>query len=216
MLIRATTNILTRLHRFVEFKGIKKIYAAYQAECKRTSERTLAKRYFYDVWRKTMQEGVVDPHTGILFTCRVRKNTQRGFSRCNDCECLRADMRAAKDLVIKKGFFRLLKRHQRGVDLDRSELARVARLCKIDIRHVGVFVDAIDHNKFPLPTTESHSKALSKLHRIKQKLTGVQFFGDDSVLFYQTLPDVVIGGNLTLTILAELFSRDYFRKVTDT
>ena len=52
--------------------------------------------------------------------------------------------------------------------------------------------------------------------RIKQKLTGVQLFRDDSLLFFRTLPDVKTGGNLTLTIIGHMlenFVRD--SKVAD-
>ena len=73
----------------------------------------------------------------------------------------------------------------------------------------------MDKNKCGLPTTESQAKCLAKMQRIKSKLTGVQLFKDDSLVFFRTLPDVPTGGNLTLTIVAHLFGREDVRNATD-
>ena len=89
------------------------------------------------------------------------------------------------------------------------------RKCCVDKTHVGLFIDAVDKNKFTIPTFASQAKCLAKGGRIKQKITGVQFFDDDSLILSRTLPDVRTGGNLTLTIIAMLFSKDYFREATD-
>ena len=91
----------------------------------------------------------------------------------------------------------------------------VHRLCCVDDRFVGLCIDAVDKNKFGIPTADNPAKCLKGIHRVKQKLTGVQFFGTEKLLLYQTLPDVPTGGNLTLTILADLFKRGYFDKATD-
>ena len=101
------------------------------------------------------------------------------------------------------------------VKADRDELARIVRLCKVDPRHVGWMQDAMDKNKCGLPTTESQAKCLGKMHRIKSKITGVQLFKDDGLIFFRTLPDVPTGGNLTLTIIAHMFNRDDVRQATD-
>lgn len=101
------------------------------------------------------------------------------------------------------------------VKADREELARIVRLCKVDPRHVGWMQDAMDKNKCGLPTTESQAKCLGKMHRIKSKITGVQLFKDDGLIFFRTLPDVPTGGNLTLTIIAHMFNRDDVRQATD-
>jgi len=98
---------------------------------------------------------------------------------------------------------------------DRKELARIVRLCKTNPRHVGWMQDAMDKNKCGLPTTGSQAKCLGKMERIKSKLTGVQLFKDDSLLFFRTLPDVPTGGNLTLTIIAHMFGREDVRNATD-
>ena len=81
----------------------------------------------------------------------------------------------------------------------------------MDDTHFGFYIDAVDSQKFGIPTTASQAKCLAKMKRIKQKLTGVQLFRDDSLLLFRTLPDVKTGGNLTLTILGHMlqnFVRD--------
>ena len=85
----------------------------------------------------------------------------------------------------------------------------------MDSAHVGVFVDAVDKAKFTIPTYASQAKCLARKGRIKQKITGVQFFHDDRLILFRTLPDVRTGGNLTCTIIARLFAGDYFRDATD-
>ena len=71
---------------------------------------------------------------------------------------------------------RKLKAHQDEVKADRVEFARVARLCKIDRHHVGVMIDAVDKQKFGIPTTERQSKNLSKMEHIIQKITGARAY----------------------------------------
>ena len=80
---------------------------------------------------------------------------------------------------------------------------------------MGFFLDAVDSTKFAVPTTCSEAKSVGRLHRIKQKLTAVQMFSDDRLLFFRTLPDVRTGGNLTLTILTRLFMLGYFNAAVD-
>ena len=96
------------------------------------------------------------------------------------------------------------------INADREELARVARKCVVDDEHFGFFIDAVDSQKFGIPTTASQAKCLSHMRRIKQKLTGVQLFKDDGLLLFRTLPDVKTGGNLTLTIIAHML-QNYVR-----
>ena len=93
-------------------------------------------------------------------------------------------------------------------------VARIARLCKTDFRHVGWMVDAVE-KKIGVPTCERQSKALSGMPYLVQKITGVQSFTTDELSFFATLPDVPTGGNLTLTIIEEMFKKDEVRKATD-
>ena len=74
----------------------------------------------------------------------------------------------------------------------------------IDEAHFGFFIDAVDSQKFGIPTTESQAKCLARMPKIKQKLTGVQLFRDDGLLLFRTLPDVKTGVNLTLTIVGHM------------
>ena len=120
-----------------------------------------------------MREGVRNPETGKHYHTHVRKNAARGFSRCDDCELLSALIAASETQAEIQCYRRKLKAHQDEVQADRVELARIARLCKIDRRHVGFMIDAVDKQKFGIPTTERQSKSLSKLDRIIQKITGV-------------------------------------------
>ena len=76
-------------------------------------------------------------------------------------------------------------------------------------------IDAVDKQKFQIPTTERDSKSLHKLKRLIQKITGVQWFHDDAVHLYNSLPDVPTGGNLTLTILLEIFKTPQVKRATD-
>ena len=108
-----------------------------------------------------------------------------------------------------------LRKHHQSVNADRVEVARITRLCKSDKRHVGFMIDNVDKQKFQIPTTERDSKSLSKLKRIIQKIIAVQWFHDHSVHLYNALPDVPAGGNLTLTILLEIFKTPQVQRVTD-
>ena len=73
--------------------------------------------------------------------------------------------------------------------------------------HVLLYIDAMDKKKGALPTCKSEAKCLGGLHKIVQKITGVQIIGDTGGLrLFRSLPDVKTGGNLTATILACLFA----------
>ena len=201
--------------RYVEYHGSKKLYVLYWKEVRGHNGSPLSTSYFYRVWREVMNAGVVDPETSTFYTCHVRINSARGFAECKTCSQLRADTQAAKTKEQSDCFVRQLHEHHEDVKKDREELARIARLCKIDKRHVGWMVDAVDKQKFGLPTTESQSKVLAKMHRIVQKITGVQLFSNDHLLLFNCLPDVPKGGNMTMTIIAEMFKKDYVRVATD-
>ena len=162
-----------------------------------------------------MGAGVIDPATGTAYRTHVRMNHCRGFSTCSDCSLLQAQSAVAKCLDEENKYVDLLSQHHKEVREDREEGARVARRCKIDSRHVGYMVDALDKHKMGIPTTESQAKCLAKLARITQKLTGAQSFKDDSVILFRTLPDVPTGGNLSMTIIAHLFTLPEVQQATD-
>ena len=200
----------------MEYHGFKSIYALYKVEVSRTNLKALSKSYVYYLWRNVMNNGVVDPATATFHPTHVRVNSHRGFSKCNTCVLLSAEITRAKTVEEEECKIKELRLHHNQVREDREELARLVRLCKIDpTRHVGFMIDAVDSNKFGIPTTEHTPKALVKLWRVKQKLTGVQFFGDDSVVLYRTLPDVPLGGNLTLTIILDMLAKGRFKQATN-
>ena len=88
-------------------------------------------------------------------------------------------------------------------------------MCCVDDRYVGLFIDAVDSQKFGIPTIDTQAYYIKGINRLTQKLTGVQFFGSEKLLLFRTLPDVKTGGNLTLTILLSLLKRGAFNKATD-
>lgn len=200
---------------YVEYRGFKKVFAAYQRECLDVGEHTVSKGHLYNIWRLVAACGVVHPETGVRLAVKIRHNRAEGFGACPNCEQLKYTVRMSKDPDTKKGYVKMLNKHLQSQQENRAELDRVKRLCKVDPQHVGVFVDAVDKNKFGIPTTESASKTLSGIQRIKQKITGVQFFSSKKLLFFRTLPDVPTGGNLTMTILEHLFSDGHLKNATD-
>ena len=123
-----------------------------------------------------MKEGVTDPEKEVHYDTYKRTNSAIGFSKCDDCDNLAKDIATARTPEERECFQRELEAHHKSVKEDRKELARVARLCKVDKRHVGFMIDAVDKQKFQVPTTESDSKSLKKLKRIIQKITGVEWF----------------------------------------
>ena len=145
----------------------------------------------------------------------MRKSKAKGFAKCDTCERLEAIIAAAQTNEQIEKFQGELRMHHESVKQDRIEMARIARLCKRDLRHVGFMIDAVDKFKFQLPTTERSSKSMQKLTRVVQKLTGVQYFDDDSVHLFSTLPDVPTGGNLTMTIIADIFKTKRVQQATD-
>ena len=128
------------------------------------------------MWLEVMKDGVTDPKKGVHYDTHVRKNSAIGFSKCDDCDNLAKDIATARTPEERECFERELEAHHQSVKEDRMELARIARLCKVDKRHVGFMIDAVDKQKFQIPTTASGSKVLKKLKRIVQKITGVEWF----------------------------------------
>ena len=97
--------------------------------------------------------------------------------------------------------------HLQSVGLDRDEAYRIQRLCRTSGgQSLGISMDAMDLNKTQLPVCHSQAKTLSKLYRIKQKLTGVEVYGTPGLLLFRTLADVPTGANLTSTIISRLVS----------
>lgn len=162
-----------------------------------------------------MNKGVTDPSTGTHYVAEVRVGRAKGFAKCDECSRLEAAIAKAQTNEESNTFLRDLQMHHESVKQDRIEFARISRLCKTDPRHVGFMIDAVDKKKFQLPTTERDSKSLQKMRRLIHKITGVQFLHDDSVHLFTALPDVPTGGNLTMTIITEIFKTECVKKATD-
>ena len=101
--------------RYVEYHGIQKLFKLYREDVVKASEALLSESYFYKLWRKVMNRGVVDPETGTKFLTFVRINHCRGFAQCTTCEILSADMARATDDDEKACFARALAEHRAEV-----------------------------------------------------------------------------------------------------
>ena len=185
------------------------MYAADRREATKCKKRVLSHSYFHNLWQKQMRRGVTDPETGVHYTTFTMSNRARGFAVCDKCSYLKAKIMQAKTKTERAVFCQRLDTHHGVVQSDREELARLARKCVVDDEHFGFFIDAVDSQKFGIPTTASQAKCLSGMRRIKQKLTGVQLVNNDGLLLFRTLPDVKTGGNLTLTIVGMLQNKRY-------
>lgn len=139
-------------------------------------KKRLKRSSFYKVWLQTMKDGVVNPETDVHCECYVQKNHAEGFSKCDTCDYIAKKIALARTPEEKETYKRQLQQHHKTVKEDRMEMARVARLCKIDERHVGFMIDAVDKQKFQIPTTQRDTKSLKKICRIVQKITGVLWY----------------------------------------
>ena len=103
------------LFRYVEYRGIKKLFSEYQKDVWKTSMKPLSKAYFYNTWRDVMNNGVLDPSTSTHYKTYVRKNHCRGFAVCTTCELLKHDIALSTNDEERECFQRLLSTHQTEV-----------------------------------------------------------------------------------------------------
>jgi len=193
---------------YVDHVGNHEMYKIYLKEATEKKYKHIEEGCFENVWRELLKVGITNPETSVHCTVEVRKKKAKGFADCDCCSYYKMLICGTSDTSLRRAYQRKLDKHIRDVYDDREELARIQRLCIVDSKHCGFFLDAADSNKFGIPTTTSTAKQLSKLWRIKQKLTCVQMFDcRKSLYFFRTLPDVPTGGNLTCTILAEMFMK---------
>ena len=202
---------------YVDHIGNSDLFDKYVAEAKKKKYKSLQRPSFDEVWRDLLKVGVTDPETSVHIEVEVRKRTAKGFKDCNCCSYYMMKIRGTGDVILRQAYKRRYRKHILEVYDDREELARIQRLCIVDSKHCGFFLDAADSNKFGIPTTTSCAKMLSQLWRVEQKLTAVQMFDSTKTLyFYRNLPDVPTGANLTCTILADMFAKkDLFGSCTD-
>ena len=202
------------LIRYVDFCGIRKLHKQYKAELE--DGKGLKLTSFHKLWQKLLHDGVDDPETSVHYQVKVRKSRAKGFAKCNRCEYLKCKMRGTSSRTKRAAFYRLLKKHIGHINNDREELARIQRLCIVAAVHCGFYIDAADSAKFQVPTTCTTGKMMSKLWRIRQKLTCVQLFNMQKTLYiFRTLPNVKSGGNLTATIIARMLNTRMFDRCTD-
>ena len=174
------------------------VESSYREHLKNTN--CVEKSTFRKLWYKQLKVPLADPVSGELFDILIRRRRAVGFKACDLCCSLRfslmmASMKKLRDIAKEKYLL-----HIRKVKANRVGLQRARVECD-GIKVVGVSVDGADFGKFPTPTTKSKAKVLGGMHRIKNKLTGVEFFsGERKIVIFRSLPNVSTGANLTLTI----------------
>lgn len=104
----------------MEYNGIKKLFALYQDDVDKAKMAQLVQSYFYSLWRRVMNEGVVEPDTGTHFTTYVRKNHCRGFQVCTTCEILATDISQAINEDERESYKRALAEHHAEVIFNNS------------------------------------------------------------------------------------------------
>ena len=115
MFVCLRNNIIFHLCRYVEYHGIKKLFAHYEDEVATAKMKGVAQSYFYTLWREVMNNGVLDPETGVEYTTYVRKNHCRGFAVCSTCEILSTDMARAVNEEERECYERALAEHHEEV-----------------------------------------------------------------------------------------------------
>ena len=199
---------------YVDFHGFPDLWAGYELE--RNGRPKVQKSCFRKLWEQVQCEGVTCPETGTTYFVKIRKTFAKGFSKCDDCEKIKAKIAGTTNKTKKERFEREKRAHIDEVLDDREQIAAVKRKCMTDPKHAGFYLDAQDSAKYQLPTTNSQAKVLSQLWRLRQKLSCIQMFDQEkSLAFFRTLPDVPTGANLTVTILAHLMSLPTFKNVED-
>ena len=189
---------------YVDFAGLDALWQAYKAS---TMGTPLKESYLKRLWPVVLAEDIYDPKTGAKFTACVRRRSARGFSACDTCEMGLMGQMMARSVEAKAEAQRIYRDHLRGVGLDRDESFRIQRHCRTSGgESLGFSIDGMDMAKTQLPVCQSQAKTISKLYRIKQKVTGVDVYGSPGLLLFRTLPDVPTGANLTSTIISRIFS----------
>ena len=125
-----------------------------------------------------------------------------GFKKCNKCSEKEFAVMMAKGKCVRQTARNDLRAHLQKVKANRAGLNAARMECN-GTTVVGLSMDGADFGKFLTPTTKSTAKVLGGMKRIKNKITGVEFFSGGRPLYlFRTLPNITTGANLTLTILA--------------
>ena len=199
---------------YVTYCGLKSLYTKYLKEMR--GFHPVSMSTFTKGWNYVLCRGVTDPETAVQYQVAILKSKAKGFSKCNMCQYYKMKITSTSDMKKQTAYKRKLMQHIDDIMDGREEIARVQRQCCTDPRHAGFYIDAADKNKFQIPTTKSVAKMMSKLWRVRQKLTAIQCFDlRKSLYFFRTLPDVPTGANLTATIIARFMDLEDFKQVED-
>ena len=112
-------------------------------------EKSTFKRVYYERFK----EPVVDPATGDEYLLQTKKRWAVGFRVCDKCASLKFAIAMAKKATQRMAKTSEYRLHLKSVRADRDNLAGKRVECN-GITIVGFSVDAVDHNKFPTPTTK--------------------------------------------------------------
>ena len=121
----------------------------YNKELLTNKRRGVALSYFRKLWQNVMMTGVTDPSTGIWYRTEVRRNTCRGFSKCDVCELLKSLARTSKKKQKREAYLQQLKTHLQDVHDDRETLARIARYCNT-LTHFAMYCNTLTHTHITL------------------------------------------------------------------
>ena len=103
------------------------MHAVYNNELLSQKRRAVKISYFRKLWQDVMNAGVTDPATGSHLRTEIRRNTCKGFSKCDKCELYQSLARAAKCREKAQAYLQQHKRHLQEVHDDRETLAHIAR-----------------------------------------------------------------------------------------
>lgn len=172
------------------------------------SESTLRQQ-----WYKQLHSQMPEPKSGDFFIVKIKKIFAPGFKKCNICIELKLAQQLAKTPAERAVTVEKYRAHKLSTRRDRDELERYKHECRVLDTDVGYTIDADDINKFPTPTTKAPAECLTKLKRIKNKITGVELWdGKRTLMLFNTLPDIRTGADLTMTIIYRMFNLGVFDK----
>ena len=208
---------------WLERQSVPEVFKAYVAHLQ--NNFCVQQSTFRKIWYKGLRAQIPDPASGELYSVKKRKRRAVGFKKCDVCSELEFAVMMAKNKNDRLTAKNRLHAHLQKVVFNKSPTQppthsttplthsllqvkanrsglQAARAACNGSTIVGFTIDAADIGKFQTPVTKSTAKILGGMQRIKNKITGVEFFsGDRKILLFRTLPNITTGANLTLTIL---------------
>ena len=184
---------------WLEQQVIKEVFKEYSAYI--DAKYAVEPKTFRKLWYSQIKVHCPDPETGDMYRICIKKRRAIGFKKCNKCAELEFAVMMAKGKCARQQARNKLLAHLGKIKACRTGL-NAARLDCNGTTKVGFSADGADYGKFPTPVTKSTAKVLGGMKRIKNKLTGVEFFsGSRKLLVFRSLPNITTGANLTLTII---------------